>query len=255
MQAVLFVGHGSRIQEGNEQLKAFVEGAKEKIDVPIQETCFLELAAPSIIEGAEACIQKGADALAVVPVFLLEAGHIKNDIPAELEKVKQQYPNVFIQYGNPFGIEGKIFDVLLQRLQKRGYYQGQAADILLVGRGSSDKHAIADFYTIASRLAEKTQINVETAFLAAASPTFDEGLETVKHSRNDVVYVLPYLLFTGVLMQEMQRKINKMNQDTSASVVLCDFLGFDEQLMIILKKRVTETMNKPEYEIGGGHHV
>ncbi|SDI51675.1 sirohydrochlorin chelatase [Alteribacillus bidgolensis] len=248
MQGVLYVGHGSRVNEGNDQLKAFVDIAKKEIDVPIQETCFLELADPSILEGARRCIEQGAESLAVVPVLLLAAGHIKKDIPEELEEVKRRYPDLNLQYGEPFGLETKILLVLQQRLEKMGWTHEQSADILLVGRGSSDEQAIDDFHVIASRLKEVTKAQkVETAFLAAARPTFDEGLEKIKQSPAAHVFVVPYLLFTGILMQEMQMKINAANQESDTNIHLCDFLGFDEQLITILKKRTEETLQQPEF--------
>ncbi|MFB4165565.1 sirohydrochlorin chelatase [Alteribacillus sp. JSM 102045] len=256
MQGVLYIGHGSRVKEGNDQLKEFVDSAKRDIPIPVQETCFLELAEPSILEGARRCVEQGVDSLAVVPVLLLAAGHIKKDIPEELAEVKRHYPELYLQYGEPFGLEAKILQVLQQRLEKLGWKPEQSADILLVGRGSSDKQAINDFLVIASRLKEAVGADqVDTAFLAAACPTFDEGLAKMKESSAAHVYVLPYLLFTGVLMQEMQQKIDIANQESTANIHLCDFLGFDEQLITILKKRTEETLELPEFLPGREKYV
>ena len=47
------------------------------IDVPIQEICFLELAAPSMDEGITKCVERGATKIAVVPILLLTAAPCK----------------------------------------------------------------------------------------------------------------------------------------------------------------------------------
>ena len=43
--------HGSRIKEATEEAIAFIETVKEKVDVSLQEICFLELAEPTIHQG------------------------------------------------------------------------------------------------------------------------------------------------------------------------------------------------------------
>lgn len=91
MQAILYIGHGSRVKAGNEELMAFVEKAKAKHpNINIQECCFLELAEPTIQDGVEACINKGATKIAVVPVLLLTAAHAKVDIPEAIDEMKKR---------------------------------------------------------------------------------------------------------------------------------------------------------------------
>ncbi|MFB5663332.1 sirohydrochlorin chelatase [Alteribacillus sp. HJP-4] len=246
MQAILYVGHGSRVKKGNEQLQYFVDQVKKRMPHTIQETCFLELAEPDIIKGADTCVQQGANSLVVSPVLLLAAGHIKKDIPDELARVQQKYPELPIHYGDPFGLHEKVLDVLEQRLASQGWDASQKADILLVGRGSSDEDALADFDKMREALRRKTGAeHVQKAFLAAAAPSFDEGLERMTTSRAEVVYVLPYLLFTGILMKEMEDAIKKKNNHSSAPIKLCDFLGYDEQLCEVLKQKTQEAANAP----------
>ncbi|MGY4690581.1 sirohydrochlorin chelatase [Salibacterium sp. K-3] len=256
MRAVLYVGHGTRVPEGSRQLKAFVEETKKSVPCTVQETCFLELSEPDILEGAKRCVEQGADTITVVPVLLLSAGHIKEDIPEELQKVKETYPRLTIQYGAPFGLHPKMLDVLMLRLKSRGWTKGQDADILLVGRGTSDENALQDFYSIAGALQEQTGVEeVKSAFLAAAAPTFDEGLAAVAESRAEHVYVVPYLMFTGLLMQEMQEKIDQVNKMAGPEMKLCDYLGYDEELQEVLKQRTLETMEQPSLFEGSGEHV
>ncbi|WP_177195519.1 sirohydrochlorin chelatase [Salibacterium qingdaonense] len=256
MRAVLYVGHGTRVPEGSRQMKAFVEETKKSVPCSVQETCFLELSEPDILEGAGRCVEQGADTITVVPVLLLAAGHIKEDIPAELQKVQEIYPDLTIQYGAPFGLHTKMLDVLMVRLQAQGWTTDEDADILLVGRGSSDKNALQDFHRIAAGLKEQTGgRNVKTAFLAAASPTFDEGLAAMAQSRARRVYVVPYLMFTGLLMQEMQEKIDRMNETAAPEMKLCDYLGFDEELQEVLRQRTIETMEQPAWVKRSGENV
>ena len=104
MQAVLYVGHGSRVRQGVLEAIQFIEQCKPSIEVPIQELCFLELAQPTIQEGIDLCVKQGATSIAVVPLLLLSAAHAKVDIPAEIAKSIIQHPHLHMTYSQAFGV-------------------------------------------------------------------------------------------------------------------------------------------------------
>ncbi|BAB05215.1 sirohydrochlorin chelatase [Halalkalibacterium halodurans] len=260
MKGIVYIGHGSRVEEGNEQLRAFVKKAIErKRDIPIQTIGFIELAEPSIEEAIDECVAMGATDIAIVPVLLLAAGHAKVDIPQEIERAEKKYPEVSFSYGRPFGVETVIVDVLKQRLEAVGlkhvnglpaYDDREEATILLVGRGSSDPDANSDLVKISRLLWEHVPVmEVEVCFLAATRPSLDEGLEKVIRLAGKKVYLLPYLLFSGVLMNSLQAKVNELNETLlNKEFLLCHYLGFDDQLVNILVERVDEVL---EHKISG----
>ncbi|MDG4656859.1 sirohydrochlorin chelatase [Ectobacillus antri] len=236
MQAVLYVCHGSRVKEANEQARFFTEQAMKLVDAPIQEVCYLELAAPSIAQGFATCVTKGATRIAVVPVLLLTAVHAKEDIPNELLHVKEQYPNVTVTYGRPFGVHSSIIDILLERIDVN--QAGEGARVLLVGRGSSDADVKRDMKQIAQLLKEAHPFqSVEICFLAAAEPRFEEALRTAATMQTQL-FVVPYLLFTGLLMKGMEREVRRYGNH----VVLCSYLGYHAHLQRILAERVSEAI-------------
>jgi len=116
VQAVLYVGHGSRVKAGADEAMNFIENSKQMIDIGIQEVCFLELVKPSILEGISKCVARGATKIAVVPILLLTAVHANEDIPLEIEKAKLKYPSITFTYGRAFGIHSKIIDSLYDRV-------------------------------------------------------------------------------------------------------------------------------------------
>ncbi|GAF66320.1 hypothetical protein BTS2_3220 [Bacillus sp. TS-2] len=255
MEAILYVGHGSRVQEGNEQLRNFVTQCKKRFpNIPIQHTCFIELEQPSILEGIKNCVDQGATVIAVMPILLLTAGHAKEDIPKEISKARELYPSIKFKYGRPFGVEKLIVDVLKQRLIATGLKEEaidgkskenerQSVAVLLIGRGSSDPDANSDLFKIARLLWEYTPIqHVECAYLAATTPTVDQGLERLLKEPVDQVILLPYLLFTGILMKSLEQKRKEKQMLTSKELLLSKYLGFDDQLIEILKERVEEVL-------------
>ena len=84
MQAILYIGHGTRLAKGVAQCNTFIEQVKQRTPLSIQETAFLEIVEPSIEEGVKRCIEQGATKIAIIPLLLLTAHHAKLDIPKEL---------------------------------------------------------------------------------------------------------------------------------------------------------------------------
>lgn len=240
----MYIGHGSRVPEATEQAKAFIESCINQISIPIQEICFLELAAPNILEGIKRCVHRGATRIAVQPVLLLAANHIKRDIPLELEKAKQLFPHIAIAYGGPLGIHENIIDILAERIYDANLRTAKDAMVLLVGRGSSDPGIKDNMNEIAKLLQTRHGFqSVEVCYLTAAKPSFKEGLEQAKASGYKQVLVVPYLLFTGILMTDIQREIDQLN-NRCPKFTLCQYLGYHKKLQSVLLERIGELIPK-----------
>jgi sirohydrochlorin ferrochelatase len=245
MRAVLYVSHGSRVQEGVAQATAFIESCIEKVSVRVQEICFLELVHPSIIEGVDRCVKRGAKEIVIQPVLLFAAGHVKADIPEAVNQMRLIYPHITFFYSHPFGYEERMIDILSERLHQRGIPVLGEAMILLVGRGSSDPEIKDNLEMICEALWNREGLPIKTCFLAACHPRFSEGLNLAQKSGFRQVFVLPYLMFTGILMQEMKKAIDPL-QSTDQTFFLCQPLGYHEKLREILIERVNEALTLKE---------
>ncbi len=242
MQAVLYVGHGSRVKEARDQAARFMEESMGNNTEPIQEISFLELSHPTIEEGVRRCVERGATRIAVVPVLLLTAVHAKEDIPYELDRLKKRYPNIPMSYGRPFGVHSKIVDILMERIYDQDVVINDDAMVLLVGRGSSDPDVKRDLQEIANQLHAKYPFKrVETCYLAAAKPSFEEGIDQVKQYGHQQVFVVPYLLFTGILMKSMEKTIRKLSAPNQ-EFILCEYLGYHPNLQEVVFERTTEAV-------------
>ena len=213
MKAILYIGHGTRSKKGAGEAIAFVQRVMGRIDIPIQEVSFLELTDPLIAEGFARCVERGATEITVVPLFLLAAGHIKQDIPMVLASLKEKYPHIRIDVKDPFGVQESILDGVAELVFANTGGLNPQDQLLIVGRGSSDPEITADFSAIAEGLKARLGIcHVAVCFLAAAKPTLDEGLEAVTQNASSRVIVVPYLLFSGLLMAEINQKVLRLKR-------------------------------------------
>ncbi|WP_462409614.1 sirohydrochlorin chelatase [Neobacillus sp. Marseille-QA0830] len=242
MKAILYIGHGTRSKKGAEEAIAFIRRVMERIPVPIQEFSFLELTEPSIEEGFRRCVQRGATEITVVPLFLLAAGHIKQDIPDALSLLKKEYPQVKVNVRNPFGVQDKILDAIAELVRQLIMDLGQQDSILVVGRGSSDPGIHAAFSEIAAGIQNRLGAgNISVCYLAATEPRFKEGIESISAiTSSGRVIVIPYLLFSGLLLAEVNLEVRN-RQKNGQSIIHTGPLSSHRAFEDIIMERAMES--------------
>ncbi|WP_445490774.1 sirohydrochlorin chelatase [Niallia sp. 03133] len=247
MEAVLYICHGSRIQEACDQAISFVEKCMEGNKFPIQEYSFLELAEPTIEQAFEQCVKKGATIIYVIPVLLLTAAHAKMDIPEILQRLAKKHPEMEIRYGRPIGVHKKMVQIVAEKIKESSLSNKEELLVLLVGRGSSDPEVKQDLGKIAALVEnELPGITVKDCYLTAAEPSFTEGIESANLSSSKNILVIPYLLFTGILMKSMTKTI-KEHADPKKTYELAPYLGYHPFIADILKTRITEITEEDFY--------
>ncbi|MGE6379434.1 sirohydrochlorin chelatase [Peribacillus muralis] len=248
MEAILYICHGSRVKEASAQAIDFIKVCMKSQSNQIQEYCFLELEAPSIEEAYERCIRQGATSIVAIPLLLLTAVHAKHDIPIILDKMKRQYPAVTLKYGRPIGVSDEMVDILVERLEETNEKVTEDSLILLVGRGSSDPDVKRDLGQLADLLRNRLpKSQVQECYLTVATPSYVEALEMADESQANKVFIIPYLLFTGILMQSIQNGLQKVGDSNGRKIILCNYLGYHPKIERVLKERIHELNGEEAY--------
>ncbi|MEW9699108.1 sirohydrochlorin chelatase [Paenibacillus sp. SI8] len=247
MDAVLFVGHGSRENEGNEEVRQFVAEIAGKMQGHIVETCFLEFVEPTIMQGIDRCIELGATHVVVIPIILFAAGHAKIHIPSAIDDAKRKYPLAKFTYGRPIGVHDQILDILTSRVENVGIQVNEELEetaLLIVGRGSSDPDANSDLFKIARLFWERLKVKwVETAFIGVTAPLMDAGVERCMLLGAKRVIILPYFLFTGILIGRMEEMVQGYREKYSEhEFQMAPYFGFHPLLQEILISRAQEAL-------------
>jgi len=247
---LLLIGHGSRDAQGRQNVLDFA-AAYQALDAsrPVIP-CFLELTEPTIQDGVDRCVEAGYTDISALPVLLFAARHNKFDVTNELDRARQRHPQIRFHYGRHFGIAPEILALWRDRLTQLDTpaynprpIQRQDTVLLFVGRGASDPDANGDVYKLARIVWEGSGYDtVETCFIGITHPRLEEGFRRARLYQPKRIIVLPYFLFTGVLMKKIQDIAAQQQEQHPETEVIClPEMGIHPQLLAIMRRREIET--------------
>ena len=118
MKAVLILAHGSREKNTEKTLEWVVEGVRKKLHSHLIEGAYLQFSEKDMEAGIINLMAKGAKDITIIPYFLFEGIHIREDIPSEIKALKQKYPEVTIHFGRILGNDERLVDILVDRIQE-----------------------------------------------------------------------------------------------------------------------------------------
>ena len=119
MKALLVVAHGSRRAESNDEVRQLTARLERQADGAYGHvrSAFLELAEPSIPDGLRAAVRAGACEVVVLPYFLSAGRHVVKDIPAAVDSVRREYPDIKITLAPYLGASTGLVELLLAQAQ------------------------------------------------------------------------------------------------------------------------------------------
>ena len=147
----------------------------------------------------------------LLPLFLLAAGHLKDDVPAALAAARGASPRVRFDAARALEVvnpdDGLALARAAERVPPRGPEAARTA-LLVVGRGSSDPDANSDLCKLTRVLGERAGFaRAEPCFIAVTSPLFEPAIEDLAKVHDGPILVQPYFLFEGLLVEQLAREV------------------------------------------------
>lgn len=244
---ILLVGHGSREDSGNQEIRDFVAQWRARQPGWRIEVCFIEFAAPSLHDGLLAAAQDARRVL-VLPLILNAAGHVKMEIPEAIEHAREHAPGVEYLYGPHLTACDPILAILKRRLRRAmtalDMPDPTTTGVVLLGRGSSDRAANGDMAKMARWLQEETDHElVDLAFTGITYPRLERVVQRQVLIGLRQIVVLPYYLYTGTLMQRIQRQVAHLRVQYPQIRFECgEHFGFEKEIFELLEQRVADLL-------------
>jgi cobalt/nickel transport system ATP-binding protein len=159
-----------------------------------------------------------------------------------LGRARRRHPGVRIRLARDLGIHPAVLDVAEARARAAVAEAGGPATVVLVGRGSTDPDACADFVKLARLLGDGRGLGaVEPAFVAMSSPSLEDALDRAHRLGADRLAVVPLFLFSGVLVDRIATRAAAWAAGhPGVTVATAPPLGAEERLADLIVERFGE---------------
>lgn len=222
-RAVVLVAHGSRDMAAMREFQEQAARLGERLPGVVVRAAAMEFGGEtlpdllSIPDTIDALVAAGTRAVAVLPLFFFSAGHVRVDVPLELDRARARHPWLPIRYLPPLSVCEELLDVVEARAAEADAALGEPeagpTALLLVGAGTSDAQANAELAQAARLLWERRRFPlVEIAFVSLTEPRVVDGVGRCAALGARRVLLIPYFLNTGVLARRIARQLSVARQ-------------------------------------------
>ncbi len=202
-----------------------------------------------IRDGLEALKRRGVGRILALPGMLFAAGHVKNDIPWELNSFAVDNPAIAVEYGRDLAIDPGLLRAASDRIEgalaaRDDVHPIERSDslLLVVGRGTSDPDANSNIAKVARMLWEGLGFGwAEIGFSGVAFPRVTQALERAVRLGFRRIVVFPYFLFTGVLVKRIYAETDEVAaRHPEIDFVKADYLNDHPLVLDSFVARVAE---------------
>ena len=94
IRGLVLLAHGARDPAWATPFEAVAARVRASAPGALARLAYLELMAPGLDEVAEELVRAGCARIDVVPVFLGMGGHVRRDVPAQLDELRRAHPGI-----------------------------------------------------------------------------------------------------------------------------------------------------------------
>ncbi|OHC76590.1 MAG: sirohydrochlorin cobaltochelatase [Rhodospirillales bacterium RIFCSPLOWO2_12_FULL_58_28] len=205
----MICGHGSRDVEAIAQFNTLSGHIKRRLPRYDVESGFLEFARPVIRDGLEKLKARGAKRILCLPGMLFAAGHVKNDLPSEVNEFAADNPGIDVRYGRELAVDARLLKAASERIEQAENLASAIVErkdtlLMVVGRGTNDSDANANVSKVARMLWEGMGFGWAcVSYSGVAYPLVDVGLAHAVKLGFKRIIVFSYFLFTGILVKRI----------------------------------------------------
>jgi sirohydrochlorin cobaltochelatase len=110
---IVLFAHGSRDPEWARPFESIASILSKKFLVRV---AYLELMRPSLAEALDSLASAGAGSIRIVPLFLGQGGHVKEDLPKLLAQASKAHPGLKLTLDKPIGEQPAVIEAIAEAI-------------------------------------------------------------------------------------------------------------------------------------------
>lgn len=115
---VVLIAHGSRNPKWLVPFEQLIGDLKQDVGEDNVFLCYMKHGRPQLPQLAQELAGRGVRHIRILPLFMATGLHLKDDIPEEINAIKQQFPELEIELLSPIG-EHPLFLDMMHRLARQ----------------------------------------------------------------------------------------------------------------------------------------
>ena len=246
---LVIAGHGSRDADGTREFEEALMLLKQRQPDRVITHGFLEFATPTIDEALRENVRMGSRKIVMVPGILFAASHGKNDMPVELLSVKPEFPEVEFHYGGPMGIHPLLLKLFQERIISAEAQSAQMIPrheslLVVVGRGTTDPDVNSNVNKLARMVEEGMGFGSSyVCYSGTAKPLVADGIARAAQMGYRRVVVIPYFLFTGILIKRIYSAVDEVQPKfPDVEVLKAGYLGVHPHVTDVWVEKAREAL-------------
>lgn len=113
---IILLAHGSRDERWKAPFENILLQAQQSLTKQQVGLAYMEMSAPSLKEVADMMIANGSESVVILPLFMASGGHLRKDVPEQVEQLKALYPQITVSLEPPIGehslIQAAMLDIV-----------------------------------------------------------------------------------------------------------------------------------------------
>lgn len=234
MEAILLLGHGSRLTEANKTLKDMACMVKEMGNIPFVGFAFLQFQKPDFFDGVSTCVSNGANKIIVHPYFLYRGRHFEEDIIEMIGQAQKKYIDVEFVLTEPLGVHENIARVILERAMKEPVrilkpYEIEKKSIEIITENLGETHFSNTELSVVQRVVHATADFDFAKNMRFHPDAVEAGIKAIKNGMDILVDV-----------RMVEAGINKKNLAKFGGRIICGIQSIVHSPQSIEDKTKTE---------------
>ena len=111
-RGVILFAHGARDPRWSEPFERLAGRlGRQGSDLAVS-LAFLEFMTPNLESASRLLVEQGCRSITIVPVFLGVGGHVRRDVPALVDRIAAEHPDVEVRVAPSIGDDDTVLDAI-----------------------------------------------------------------------------------------------------------------------------------------------
>jgi sirohydrochlorin cobaltochelatase len=239
--AVIIIGHGSLLQDSGRAMQQVAAQLQAQKVAPLVKAAFLNYSRPTLAEVVADCHAQEARHIVVVPYFLIAGAYVTQDLPATLQAVASQHPDLHFQLTAALGDHPALVQLARKRLALVDAQPAATTALLFVAHGTPLAAANAPIAAVVQQVQQQAGYGPAlVGYLDCNQPDIPTAFAQLVALGAKRIAVLPYFLQLGRhVRKDLPALFAQAQQDyPQVDLRIAEHLGYDLRLVKVVAERV-----------------